>query len=511
MDDFNIFVGQNNHGKTNFFEALRWFFSEKGEALEDIRFMRKPENEVTVEVEFSGAQDAAERIKSETSKTKIKAKIGAADTVVIRRSTLGDYKKRVLLIDGNEIDPGTGFDAALNDFLPNFEYVDTRKFVDEVASYTKTSPIGKMLSGVLSVMLEKDEQYRAFKDKFDELFGNEDSTIRVELDSLSGKIKVHLQKQFPECTTVEFNISEPTFEDLLKHFTTTVDDGIATSVEEKGDGMQRAVMLAIIQAYAQFRKENEEAGKSFLFVIDEAELHLHPTGQRLLKNALLEIANNGDQVLLSTHSSVLVVDEHVNQRTFKVEKINCLTHISRVTEGQKQNIVYELLGGTPADLLLPKNFLIVEGKTESDLLARVIERHYPEFDFQIIPADGNLKRSTRTLNGVNTAYKALDVSIYRDKTVILCDKPDEDRFLLEFLAGHLHLKKDQHVFVLPFQQIECVYPDTWKKTEEEAAAMTGDEKVALAKTVAEGITKADFESEMVTVFNALKSCKSLSF
>lgn len=28
---FNVFVGQNNHGKTNLFEALDWFYTGSGE------------------------------------------------------------------------------------------------------------------------------------------------------------------------------------------------------------------------------------------------------------------------------------------------------------------------------------------------------------------------------------------------------------------------------------------------------------------------------------------------
>lgn len=54
--------------------------------------------------------------------------------------------------------------------------------------------------------------------------------------------------------------------------------------------MQRALMLSIIQAYADFRREREMAGKNFLFFIDEAEIHLHPTAQRNLKEALLSLS-----------------------------------------------------------------------------------------------------------------------------------------------------------------------------------------------------------------------------
>ena len=44
--DFNIFVGQNNCGKTNFFEALVFFFNgiRKGGNVDELKFKRVPEN-----------------------------------------------------------------------------------------------------------------------------------------------------------------------------------------------------------------------------------------------------------------------------------------------------------------------------------------------------------------------------------------------------------------------------------------------------------------------------------
>lgn len=29
--EFNVFVGQNNHGKTNLFEGMEWFYNETGD------------------------------------------------------------------------------------------------------------------------------------------------------------------------------------------------------------------------------------------------------------------------------------------------------------------------------------------------------------------------------------------------------------------------------------------------------------------------------------------------
>lgn len=108
--------------------------------------------------------------------------------------------------------------------------------------------------------------------------------------------------------------------------------------------MQRALMLAIIQAYADFRKENEDIGKSFLFFIDEAELHLHPTAQRNLKNVLYILSETRDQVFINTHSSVFVADNYTNQTIFKVEKNSGETSIQSVSDFEKPYVVYELLG-----------------------------------------------------------------------------------------------------------------------------------------------------------------------
>ena len=32
---FSVFVGQNNHGKTNFFEAIEWFYTDKSSKVDE--------------------------------------------------------------------------------------------------------------------------------------------------------------------------------------------------------------------------------------------------------------------------------------------------------------------------------------------------------------------------------------------------------------------------------------------------------------------------------------------
>lgn len=508
--NLSIFVGQNNHGKTNFFEALRWFFNGplRGEALDQVKHRNHQTENIVVDVTFSGAQDGLKNMRAENNRSSIARVIGEADEVILRRKS-SDIKKRFFVIDGEEKSSPVGFDNAVNDFLPKFEYIETRTYHDDYVKYGKNSPIASMLSGVLEKLLENDDKYKEFKLKFDELFNSSDSQIKTELDSLSLKVKVFLEKQFPDCTKVEFEVANPEFEDLLKNFSTTIDDGVITSVDEKGDGLQRAVMLAILQTFAEYRKNNEDAGKNFIFVIDEAELHLHPRAQRNLKRALNDLQENGDQVLISTHSSVFITDDYSDQTIFCVEKIKNVTEITPISSSQKAGIIFDLLGGSPGDLLLPPNFLIVEGHSDHKFIESIIQRFYPDRPtIQIVAAGGDFNSQEKSFNAINLAYVPIGVSspVYKERVVILHDKVADDRKAdyEKFKSGYPHLATNGQLIELPQNSIEEYYPDTWKKTGEEVKAMSHEAKQELAKRAGMGVSKEEFESVMGKIYEALE-------
>lgn len=506
--EFNVFVGQNNHGKTNFFEAIEWFYNgtKKDEPLEVICREKDPvKNPVSVSIVFSGAQNGLEKMQNEKNKTTIAKIIDSQDKVKVIRTA--DNKRR-FIIDNNPIETGTGFDAALNDFLPKFEYVSTKKFYQELAKYGKTTPIGLMLANVLEAILEGDQQYIDFQNEFNNLFKDEKSKVRIELNNIGDKVKVYLVKQFPDCADVSFEVTPPNFEELLKNFETTVDDGVLTDASEKGDGMQRALMLSIIQAYADYRREREDIGKTFLFFIDEAEVHLHPSGQRALKNSLMELSEKGDQVFINTHSSVLVADDHRLQSLYKVEKIEKKTLISLVLQKiQKQEIVYQLLGGSPADLLLPSNFLIVEGMTEVTFLYLIIEKYYPEMNtLQIIPANGDTTQTTRTLEGLHKVYTPLSLNpVYKGRVVVLQDKTIEvDKIILKTSFPELF---PDSFFDHPESAIEKYYPYGFKKNDTEIKELKKNSlKIKYAQDVGSKISKDQFEKEMKIIHEALQKC-----
>lgn len=519
VSEFNIFVGQNNSGKTNMFEALEFFFNGYKGQIEDLIYKRK-NVEMYVSVEFSNVQDGLKNMLNEKNRSTLSLKIGDSDKVTFVRSST-DVKKRKMYINGAEVSPGTGFDTALNDFLPKFEYITTKQYYDSVAKYSKTTPMGVMLSDVLTTILQENQQYKDFQKNFSDLFESDKSEIRAEFENIGKQVKVYLEKQFPDTTRVRFEVTPPAFDDLLKNFNTDIDDGIETSAEEKGDGMQRALMLSIIQTYADYRKCHEDSGKSFLFFVDEAELHLHPMAQRKLKEVLYELSKGTDQVFINTHSSVFITDNFEKQFLFKVEKTNGETSISVIEEQDKLYVIYDLLGGSPADLLFPNNFLIVEGQSEFELLSRIIKRFYGDKPMiQIVQAHGDVDQTERTINAIEKAYIPLNNNIYGDKLVILMDHPSTQRqgSVDDFKRKYKALCQNNQIFILDKRDVEQTYPDqidetygNWRKTQQEVDEMDGRKKIQLAKKVGDTISQEQFETEMQICFNALKRCWELSF
>lgn len=453
-------------------------------------------------------------MKNEKNRASIEKVIGTEDWIRSRRSST-DPKIRKIFDPKNNIwldrNP-TGFDSAFNDLLPMLEYVDTSTHLNDVAKYSKTSPIGTMLAGVLMALLETSQPYKDFRQKFDELFTAPESDVRVELDKIGCQVTLYIAKQFPDCTKVTFQVTEPAFEELLKGCIAEIDDGIVTNASEKGDGMQRALMLAILQTYADFRRKGEAGGKCFLFLIDEAELHLHPTAQRHLKNALRDIAAGGDQVFINTHSSVLVADDFAEQTVFCVEKSNMKSTVTPIDGADKPAVIYELLGGSPSDLLLPRNFLIVEGRSDQIFIKTIIDRFYADKPMvQIVFSEGDFEKQRESMNAINAVYSPLAQNpIYRDRLIILCDRPhpskqaDFDKFQDAYPA----LAKNNQLHILPVPSLEEYYAGQFRKTSAEVLNLGRQLglKRELARHVGQSVTRDEFEAEMPVIVAALSQC-----
>ena len=196
----------------------------------------------------------------------------------------------------------TGIDRTITAlFDAQFVYSDIKN--EDYQDFGKTKIIGKIINDITKDF-QKGDTWREFQDAHNKTFGDE-GLGRI-LEGIATKISSVLKEQYGD-GEVQFNFGLPEIDNFFKTGSLLLsDNGISTSVSEKGTGMQRALALSLIQVYAGVL-DNEEGtlSKPIMFFIDEPETFLHPKAQDKLIDSLNKIAKRY-QVFITTHSPYLL-------------------------------------------------------------------------------------------------------------------------------------------------------------------------------------------------------------
>ena len=305
----NIFVGENNSGKSSIFEAVD--FLRNGIKGEIDRIISKSEDntedvQACIELTFFGdIQNSINHFVQSNKQAVFTSSITRNNELRARRSTL-DCKQLDLWNENSQgYSNPNGIDAPFKKlFETNFIWADTNP--NDEATFGSTTLCGMLLKEIAQAHITTSE-YREFQDSFNSVFNNPDSELRQKIAVVEQKVQRIFTEQFGQAD-IHFRFDELKIDSFFKSASIFIDDGVDIPMSEKGNGMQRSVALALLQVYAEELAHDEERGqtKPFYLFIDEPELCLHPKGQTKLLEALLEISKT-KQVFLTTHSPYFLV------------------------------------------------------------------------------------------------------------------------------------------------------------------------------------------------------------
>lgn len=311
----NIFVGENNSGKSTVFEVMDFIKDGTKKNIEDLLSKSFPDNipeHLSAEIIFTG--NLSEVIAAHVQGNKVASfnshvyEEGNSQCFRVKRSSeLGE--KKILFWNGADFTNPSGIDAPFKKFYDNnFIWADTNPTNE--AKFGSATICGSLLKEI-ALGHADTEEYRGFRELFQHVFNNPDSELRKKLSTVERQVKQIFSEQFGHAD-ISFLFEELQVENFFKTISIMVDDGVNVPMGEKGHGMQRALALSLLQVYAEIACNAHGVGisKPFYLFIDEPEICLHPSGQQRLLDALMTISKNR-QIFVTTHSPFLLSSPHL--------------------------------------------------------------------------------------------------------------------------------------------------------------------------------------------------------
>lgn len=367
-----------------------------------------------------------------------------------QKDFINSHKSEINFLGKFEETPFLGRQTVAAGMLPELLFIPAiRDLSDETKINSKTL-LGKLLLNTLEIMTNNDSD-------FQKVILEVETAIRKlnDKDSFPNslrKLEVELSKELKgwEVAT-SINIAPPDIAKLFEIGTTLmVDDGVVTGAELKGNGLQRAIIFSLIKLIANNKNQSGEilprtSSDSFIYVIEEAELYLHPHKQREFYSSLKRISENiNSQVILSTHSSNFIqMNDYRNlaiickpSKEIGTIKKQCCEDIFKPDSQEKLHYkLIHYINPDNGEMFFARKVILVEGESEKVVFPYLSERlnlFRPDVTIIDCGSKFNLPFYSQLLNYFEIPYVVI---YYEDPMKSSYDNPDKeqsDRFAYEF-------------------------------------------------------------------------------
>lgn len=231
---------------------------------------------------------------------------------------------------------------------------------------------GKTTDSSIKETIERALKNQARRDELQNKISS-DITKHVNKIWKEHKIKIRVSINGKEC--------QVHVEDKDKEFT-------YYTMNQRSDGFKQFISLILSLSTQNASKDLNNN----IILIDEPEVHLHPSGVRYMRDEILKIGKN-NIVFVATHSQYMV-DTDCMERHYIISKEKTKTRLSKVDENthfEDDTVLMSAFGLNLFKELLPKNILIVEGSDDKSVISHAINLTQDNCHFAIKVAKGASK------------------------------------------------------------------------------------------------------------------------
>lgn len=350
-NDFTLFVGENNSGKTNIITALRAFYENEGYKYDKKSDFPKlsftNDSESWIEIEFITTEEEQRTLKDEYKRDDkiltVRRYFESADKVKKDNSNIFYIAKDGTISENNFYGAKNVSQAKLGKII----YIPEIAKTDDTFRLTGPSPLRQILSFVFKKVIEKSQAFtnldKAFQN-FNNDFKTEVSSDGISMERLKEDINNELKNwQFSFGFDINPINTDLIIKNLIDHY--IEDDNLEVGkkrvdIKNIGQGLQRHLIYTMIKLAAKYDESKKETDKKefypdfTLILFEEPEAFLHPSQQELMNLGLKQIASEYNQQVFCTSHSSIFVSRNINKLTEikRVEKKNGATELFQIDE-----------------------------------------------------------------------------------------------------------------------------------------------------------------------------------
>ena len=312
FQDIMVFIGQNNHGKSNVLSSLLFFFGEIACVDEDFN---KESDELYVEITFSDLNEEEKsqffKYLTESGKIEVRKEVRRGESAEyhgycqipteewLKEENVSNYRTREAMNTTplSELVPPGGqltkekIKEAQRQYIAanqgNVQFERTREEANFLGQKTLPSGIfgrvhfipavknaseefnvrgksifGQLLTSIINEMSTTNEGYQEIKQKIKELTNvlnkkTEDGTVNTNRPAQISRFEELIETELGNWDTkIDIEITPPDVDESLRLGTSVwVDDGVQTDVSRKGNGLQRSLIFALIKTWVKISHE----------------------------------------------------------------------------------------------------------------------------------------------------------------------------------------------------------------------------------------------------------------